>query len=868
MKTIVSVICSVIIMVSCLRAQRLPEIAVPENYKLAFAPDFATDTFAGQEEISLHMLKPSNVIVLNAADIDFEAVMVHLGEDTLTGKVTNGPENQMVTLIFDKPIPAGPALLHIHYKGKLNNQLRGLYLSRANGRKYAVSQLEAVDARRAFPSFDEPSYKATFDVTVIADKGDTAISNGKIISDTPGPGENQHTIKFSTTPKMSSYLVALAVGDFYCQEGSQDGIPIRVCATPDKKNLLSFALESAEHILHFYDSYYSIKYPYGKLDILAAPDFEAGAMENTAAIFYRETLLTIDDKTASVDAHKQVADVLGHEMAHQWFGDLVTMKWWDDVWLNEGFATWMSRKPVADWKQDWDLDIDKARATSMALNTDSLQHTRPIRAKAETPNQIDELFDGIAYGKAASVLRMIEAYVGPEVFRKGVNAYLEKHAYGNATSEDFWNAIAEASHKPVDQIMPTFITQAGAPLLTVKAACKNGRTEVTLSQQRFYYDSKLLKQPSSELWQIPVCIKTEKGRSCQLVTKQEQTVELNGCSPWVFTNADAVGHYRSVYDPAMLRRLSEVGETKLSPQERISLLGDSWAAVRAGKYRMGDYLSLIQGMQQERNLSAIDILVENLSSIDRDLLDDSNREQFQTFVRNLFRPAAQELGWSSAPGEGDERRSLRAKVLEAYGYLGRDPETLKKARELVLQYMETPASADTTLVRTAFRVAAVEGDEALYNKILESSKNAKSPEEYYLYVRALVEFRQPELIQRTFNLALSPEIRNQDAPGLIARQFSNPAARSEVWNLVRQNWAGVQAKTTQSSGREIVTATNSFCDAKTRDEVQQFFTQHKVPAAERSLPRALESISNCIDLKAQQEQNLNSWLGQQHSSGQ
>src|SRR5260370_4744835 len=436
MKTIVSVICSMIITASCLQAQRLPEIAVPENYKLTFAPDLATDTLAGQEEITLHMLKPSNVIGLNAAEIDFEAVMVHLGEDTLMGKVTNGPENQMVTLTFDKPIPAGPALLHIHYKGKLNNQLRGLYLSRANGRKYAVSQLEAVDARRTLPSFDDPSYKATFDVTVIADKGDTAISNGKIISDTLGPGENQHTIKFSTTPKMSSYLVALAVGDFYCQEGSQDGIPIRVCATPDKKNLLSFALESAEHILHFYDNYYSIKYPYGKLDILAAPDFEAGAMENTAAIFYRETLLTIDDKTASVDAHKQVANVLGHEMAHQWFGDLVTMKWWDDIWLTEGFAPWIWRKPVADWKQDWDLDIDKARATSMALNTDSLQHTRPIRAKAETPNQIDELFDGIAYGKAASVLRMIEAYVGPEVFRKGVNAYLEKHAYGNATSED------------------------------------------------------------------------------------------------------------------------------------------------------------------------------------------------------------------------------------------------------------------------------------------------------------------------------------------------------------------------------------------------------------------------------------------------
>jgi aminopeptidase N/puromycin-sensitive aminopeptidase len=868
MRTILSVICSIFAVVACLGAQRLPGNAIPDNYKLTFTPDFSSDTFTGQEEIYLHMLRPSNVIVLNAAEIEFEAVMAHLGKDTLVGKVSDGPQDQMVTLTFDKPIPAGPVLLHIHYKGKLNNQLRGFYLSRANGRKYAVTQFESVAARRAFPSFDEPIYKSTFDVTVIADKRDTAISNGKIISDMPGPGENQHTIKFSTTPKMSTYLVAVAVGDFYCQQGEQDGIPIRVCATPDKKNLLSFALESAEHILHFYNNYYSIKYPYGKLDILAVPDFEAGAMENTAAIFSRETVLTIDDKTASVDAHQSVASVLAHEMAHQWFGDLVTMRWWDDIWLNEGFATWMSQKPVADWKQDWDLDINKARATGRALNTDSLQHTRPIRAKAETPDQIDEMFDGIAYGKAASVLRMIEAYVGPDVFRKGVNAYLEKHAYGNATSEDFWNAIAEASHKPVDQIMSTFITQAGAPLLTVKAACKNDKTEVTLTQQRFYYDGKLLKEPSGELWQIPVCMKTEKGRSCELVSKREQTVELNGCSSWVFTNTDGAGHYRSIYDPAMLRQLRGIAESKLSPEERISLLGDSWAAVRAGKYRIGDYLSLVEGMQQEPSSPVVEILLANLYSIQHDLLDDSNREHFQVFARDLLRPAVQELGWSAAPGEDDKRRSLRADILGAYGYIGRDPQALKKSRELAMQYMESPASVDSTLAQVVFPVAAIEGDEALYNKILESAKKAKSPEQYYLYIRALGGFSQPELVQRTFDLALSPEIRNQDAAGLIARIFANPDSRSQAWSLVRKNWTEVQAKTTESSGRVIIGATSSFCDARTRDEVQQFFAEHKVPAADRSLPRALESIDNCIDLKAQQQQNLDAWLGQQRSGGQ
>ncbi len=345
---------------------------------------------------------------------------------TINGTAKPDEQQQFAVLTFDQPLAAGPAQLHILYKGILNDKLRGFYLSKGTNRNYATTQFESTDARRAFPSFDEPAYKATFDIALTIDQGDTAISNGSIANDAPaGPG--RHTLTFTQSPKMSTYLVAMAVGDWKCSSGDQDGIPIRVCSTPDKVQLTPYALESAKQILHFYNNYYSIKWPYKKLDVLAVPDFEAGAMENTAAIFYRETALLIDDQHASVGAHKGVFGVLAHEMAHQWFGDLVTMQWWNDIWLNEGFATWMAPHPEIAVHPEWKGEIGEAAQTAGVLGIDARKTTRAIRQQATTPAEINELFDGIAYGKAASVILMVENYVGPEVFRKGVNAYLSEH---------------------------------------------------------------------------------------------------------------------------------------------------------------------------------------------------------------------------------------------------------------------------------------------------------------------------------------------------------------------------------------------------------------------------------------------------------
>lgn len=393
-------------------AQRLPELAVPVNYKLTFTPDLEKATFEGDETISIQVLKSTFEITLNAVDIDFHQVTVVSAGTTQKARVVPEIDKEMVVLTVERPLAPGAATIHITYSGTLNDQMRGLYLGKDDqGRKYAATQFESTDARRAFPSFDEPAYKATFDITAIADKGQVAISNQKVLSDTPGPAD-KHTVRFATTAKMSSYLAALVVGNFEYIEGQADGIPIRVYSTPGKKEMGKFALEAAEHILSYYDKYFSVKYPYGKLDLIGIPDFSAGAMENTGCITFREVILLIDETKGSIELKKEIASVIAHEMAHQWFGDLVTMQWWDDIWLNEGFATWMESKPVEAWKPEWNIDLDDVIDEGQTLNTDSLDNTRPIHQAAETPAQITELFDGIAYGKAGAVLRMLEAYLG------------------------------------------------------------------------------------------------------------------------------------------------------------------------------------------------------------------------------------------------------------------------------------------------------------------------------------------------------------------------------------------------------------------------------------------------------------------------
>jgi aminopeptidase N len=869
MKRILAVVIFAVFTFSVAAAQRLPEVARPENYRLTFTPNLEKATFEGDETITLQLMKPTTTITLNAVDIDFHEVTIVSGGSSQKAKVIPLKEKEMVVLSFENLLAEGPAILHITYAGTLNGEMRGFYLGKDDqGRKYAATQFESTDARRAYPSFDEPAYKATFDISAVADKGMVAISNQKVVSDTDGPA-GKHTVRFARTAKMSSYLAALVVGNFEYIEGSADGIPIRVYSTPGKKEMGRFALESAEYILGYYDKYFAIKYPYGKLDLISLPDFSAGAMENTGCITFREVLLLIDEKQGSIDEKKSIASVVAHEMAHQWFGDLVTMKWWDDIWLNEGFATWMESKPIKAWRPEWNVNLDEVSGTGSTLNTDSLANTRPIHQAAETPAQIQELFDGIAYGKAGSVLRMLESYLGEEAFRAGVNAYLQKHQYANATADDFWNAQTKTSKKPVDQLMPTWVKQAGAPIVTVKAQCAGNSTSVVLSQKRYYDDRAKFAEISDQLWQIPICMKGSAADSpkCEVLTKREDTFSLPGCSTWVLANAGATGYYREAFEPGAVGALAADAETKLTAAERIVLVDDIGASVQIAREPIGDSLAFAQGLQSDRNRAVVEDVLGGMGYIGQNLVNDSDREAYRAWMRQYLAPAIKEVGWEPKPGESDEQRALRSRLFNALGYDGRDPVILAEARKIADKALADPASVDHEIAGGALPLAALNGDSVYYDKLIAAMKNPRSPEEYYIYMFTLPRFSDPKLLQRTLDYALSPDVRSQDALQLISAVLANPSGQQLAWDFIRQHWPEIEKAGGPFASAEIVGATSVFCDARLRDQVTEFFTAHKVEAGERTYRQTIERINNCVDLKAQQESQLASWLGQHSAAG-
>ena len=851
-----------IVISSAVFAQRLPDTAVPENYKLLFVPHLDRATFDGDETISIRVLKPTAEITLNAVDIDFHDVTITSGGNTQTAKVMPEKDKEMVVLTVRSTLAAGPATIHIVYSGTLNDEMRGFYLGKDDqGRKYAATQFESTDARRAFPSFDEPAYKATFEISAVAPKDQVAISNQKVISDTPGPGDS-HTVRFATTAKMSSYLAALVVGHFEYIEGEADGIPIRVYSTPGKKDMGQFALETAEHVLSYYDRYFNIKYPYGKLDLVGLPDFSAGAMENTGCITFREVLLQIDEKHGSVDLKKTIASVIAHEMAHQWFGDLVTMKWWDDVWLNEGFATWMSSKPIEAWKPEWHFDLDDVINADNTLNTDSLANTRPIHQRAETPDQILELFDSIAYGKAAAVLRMLESYLGEETFRAGVNSYIQRYQYANATAADFWDAQARTSKKPVDRIMPTFVDQAGVPMIDIKSQCIGSSTKVSAEQRRYFYNREKFQAPGDELWEVPLCMKgsADSSAKCELLTKKEGDFTLPGCSTWVLGNADATGYYRVGYEPQAVRALAKDADRNLSPAERIALETDVWASVRVGREAIGGYLELTKGVTGDRNRAVLEEAFDHLHYIGDYLITDNDRASYQRWLQGFLRPMLNDVGWEPKPGESDEQRTLRARLFTVLGVDARDPEVLAQARKIADAAISNPDSVDQDLARSALRVAALTGGDTFYNKLVSMIKTEKAPEEYYTFLFTLPHFDDPELLEKTLDFAISPEVRSQDSLSVINGVMRNPAGQKLAWDFVLTHWNAVQKAGGPFASAAIVNATGSFCDARMRDQVKEFYAAHKIEAAERTYRQSIELINNCIDLKAQQEPQLASWL--------
>ena len=867
MKRFILAACALLSTVTAVSAQRLPDTVVPEHYSLWFAPDLQNATFRGRETISVQLKAATREITLHAAEITFGEVTVTAGGRTQPARVTPNEQREMATLTVPQPLPVGPAQIQITYTGILNDKLRGFYLSKANGRNYGVTQMEATDARRAFPSFDEPVYKATFDISLMVDAADNVISNGRQLSDTPGPEAGKHTLTFSRTPKMSTYLVAMLVGDFVCREGKSDSIPVRICATPDKLNLTQFALEATEYQLAFYNRYYGIRYPVEKLDIIAVPDFSAGAMENFGAITFRERLLLADPERASLAVRKNIAGVISHEIAHQWFGNLVTMKWWDDIWLNEGFATWMANKPLAEWRPEWHVELDDVDDTFAAKATDSLRATRPVRMDVETPDEINQVFDAIAYEKGSSVLRMVETFVGPENFRKAVASYLQRYSYSNAAAEDFWTEVTRVTGKPVDQIMRTYIDQAGIPVVQARTSCSNNQATVTLTQERFNGTPGAVPA-SANSWNIPVCFAAGNGGAprCEVMTQKTQTFTFQGCSAStpLLANANSSGYYFVEYAPEAARALARTATT-LTPAERVGLLGDEWWMARSGRHDIGVFLDVAAAMSSDTSSAVTAQIAQRLSYAGEYLVPQEQRARFEQWVRERFAPELQKIGFPGGARDSDELQSRRATLLALVGVTGNSPDVQRQAREAALRYIDDPNALPGTLVQTVLQVAALGGDAALYDRyVAQLRKPGLAPEEYYRFFNTLAWFREPALVTRTLQFALSNDVRTQDTGTLIGQALTRQASRDAVWQFTQQQWPTLTAKLGTFQGIPTIAASlQAFCSTQRATEVRQFFQRNPVASADRTLNQSVERIETCAAVAQRQSAPLAAWLASQ-----
>jgi aminopeptidase N len=848
---------------SLLLAQRLPTNVTPQHYTLTLEPNLADATFTGKEEIDVTLAQPATSITLNAAQITFQSVSVAANGKNQIAKVSEDKAKEQATFQVANEIPAGKATIKIAYTGILNDQLRGFYLSKTAKRKYAVTQFEPTDARRAFPSFDEPAMKATFSTTLIVDKGDTAISNTNVISDKSGPTADKHTVRFAPTPKMSTYLTAFLVGDFQCVSGSSDDVPIRVCAPPDQVQMGDYALHASEFFLHYYDNYFGIKYPMPKLDMIAIPDFEAGAMENFGAITYRETALLVDTKTASIGAMKNVATDVAHEMAHQWFGDMVTMEWWNNLWLNEGFATWMESKAVAAWKPEWQIPQDDALSMDGILNYDAGKVTRAIRANADTPGEINEMFNGITYQKGGAVLAMTENYEGKEVFRRGVYAYLEAHKYANATAQDFWNAQTQTSGKPIDKVMDSFIAEPGVPLLTFTAP-SNGSTSV--NQERFYL-SPDMKATQQQTWTVPVCFKNgsspDSAPQCELLSAAQQTLSIPA-SEIFFANANDSGYYRTQYDPADYNKIVSVVETQLTPPERIGFSGNEWALMRSGRGSIADYMNLASALRNDPNAGVIQEVAASIGTVDARIATDADRKLLAAWVREQFGPAYDRVK-NVGPSDPPERRELKATLFSVLGH-AKDPQIVAEAKQLTEKYVDDPASVDPTLVRPAIGIATENGDSQLFDQLQHLSQSSNNPEIQTTTLYSLATFHNPDLVRRALDYATSGKVRNQDSIFFFAIELSNRDTRPIAWDYIQKNWDKVHGQMTTMMGGYLVGATGSFCSDEKSQEIKTFFTAHPVMAAQRAIKRATDAIQSCTELRAAQQPKLAQWLSQQNLS--
>jgi len=826
---------------------RLPRSVIPLRYALTVEPDLKAATFCGTQDVVVSVLEQITEIVLNARDLDIEcgSLTAADGSQVEIAKIRMDPEAERAHLELQSPAAPGEWTLSLRFSGEFNRQLTGFYLSTyrdptGEERRIGTTHFEATDARRAFPCWDEPDLKATWSVTLVVTDGLTALSNGPEIS-RELQSDGRVRVRFADTMPISSYLVAFVVGPLeLTQPSDANGTPVRIAHIPGKGALTGFSQSVGVKALNFFGDYYGIPYPDAKVDHIALPDFAQGAMENLGCITYRETYLLIDPETATQQELLEAAETVAHELAHMWFGDLVTMRWWNGIWLNEAFATFMSMLAVDEMYPEWEIWTLFARQRVNALEVDSLESTRPIEYPVHSPDDASGMFDTLTYTKGGAVLRMLEQYLGRDRFRDGIRRYLQTHAHANTETHDLWDALEEETGEPVRRIMDAWIFQGGYPQITVTQA--DGVAHLT--QARYRADG----ASSDTSWPLPLAVRQGGDVRWILLEAAGADLPLTGDAPLV-VNADGASFARVWYaDNELRERLAAAALIELSPIERQGFLDDAWAAVVGGQASAADFLDLAQGFKDETELTVWQAVITGLGWCDR-FLEAQARDRFRDEVRELVRPAVDRLGWEPKEGESDLTRTLRGTLVQTLAITGDDPEAQAQARELERE-ARGGEHVDAALAAAAVEIVAATGGPDDYAVYRSMADDAPTPQGKQRYQSALARFRDDALMDQTLQACLSDAIRPQDGPFILTRSITNRDQGARAWRYISEHWDQANDRFASSNMIYLASGVRYVTDPDLAEEIQAFFAMNPIPQAALTLQQILERQRIAVALRA------------------
>ncbi|MBA30662.1 MAG: hypothetical protein CL905_02290 [Dehalococcoidia bacterium] len=827
---------------------RLQKSIVPSHYSIFIEPDLINESFSGNEEISISVLETTKSIKINSIGLVIGNVKLTGNIELNSTKIEEDKKHETITIHFKSLIDPGDYNLKIQFSGKLDNSLRGFYLSKYRDNqgiehKIGTTQFESTDARRAFPCFDEPEFKSVFSISLKLDQSLMAISNSPIESEITN-SEGKKTIIFKDTIKMSTYLVAFIIGPFEESETAEvNNVPIKIISVKGKRHLSKYALNCGKFFLDYFNNYYGINYPGSKLDLIAVPDFASGAMENFGCITFRESLLLVDETRATESELTRIADVIAHEIAHMWFGDLVTMKWWNGIWLNEAFATFMATKAVDKFNPDWERWVQFGFERSAAFDVDSLEETRPIEYEVISPDDASGMFDLLTYEKGGSVLRMLEQYLWEQSFQNGVKKYLKIHQYSNTDTKDLWESLEKSTNEPVEKTMESWIFQPGFPQLMVSEE----NNSLKLEQNIFKYENTSNK---NQVWKIPIVIKsfTESDKSIYktLMEENKKYIDLNN-SPDIFhlVNVGGDGFYRIQYSNNLLTKILKnlnPEKNKLTNIERFCLLDDYWSDILSCNKTVDVFLEDLQFFKEENDPEVLNLIISCLSFIDK-FVDENHSNNFKSFSEGYFSHLLKKYGFKNNNNDTNKIKEFKAALIRGLGNICADEKIINYCGELFETYRKNPKDVEANALAATISVLSNNGDSNLYNEFLELYLNSSTPQDEMRFLFALSSFQNIDNFINTLELSLSEKVRTQNAPYLLGQTLRNKKHFSVSWDFIENNWDKINDKFPENSIPRLLTGIRAITDVECSEKIKTFLKNNKVPQGQKTVDQHLEKLN-------------------------